>query len=359
MWISRTSIVLALVAGCNWVYGLDPTITGADSDGDGIYDGVDNCPAIANADQLDTNDIDEGGDACAQCPFFIGIDLDGDLYDDGCDRCLGPGPSGEDVDDDGLDDGCDPCIAGTSRFAIDFNQNGIGDGCEVCFEPPQGDSDQDGLDDACDKCLGGPPHDEDGDGIEDGCDNCPLDPNPDQEGLPGSIGTACRRAFLNKPERALFDPFLVHDPFRWSGVSGAWTVAGDQAVLEGPGERRVTYRLTGEFRILLHARLVLPTSHIEIRIETPLKVDTCSVSANALDYAGQSMPVSPGTAPFTIEIHSSNGQAVSASSCIFAQGTTQREIQSGGYDVQSRVVLIGSGVELTGFDLVAAAPITN
>jgi hypothetical protein len=65
------------------------TITNADSDGDGTDDGPDNCPLIANADQLDT-DVDGTGDACD-------ADDDGDGTDDGTDD----GP------DDGTDYGTD------------------------------------------------------------------------------------------------------------------------------------------------------------------------------------------------------------------------------------------------------------
>lgn len=44
-----------------------------DSDGDGILDDADNCPAVANADQQDT-DADGLGDACDAEPYE---DVDG------------------------------------------------------------------------------------------------------------------------------------------------------------------------------------------------------------------------------------------------------------------------------------------
>ncbi len=39
-------------------------VAGEDSDGDGIVDRFDNCPDVANFDQLNTDGVDDGGDAC-------------------------------------------------------------------------------------------------------------------------------------------------------------------------------------------------------------------------------------------------------------------------------------------------------
>ena len=71
-----------------------------DGDGDGTDDGPDNCPLIANADQLDT-DSDGTGDACD-------TDGDGDDTDDGADNCpLIANADQLDTDSDGLGDLCD------------------------------------------------------------------------------------------------------------------------------------------------------------------------------------------------------------------------------------------------------------
>lgn len=50
---------------------------GRDTDKDGIKDMCDNCPNVANKDQLD-EDGDGQGDACDKCPSDPGNDADGD-----------------------------------------------------------------------------------------------------------------------------------------------------------------------------------------------------------------------------------------------------------------------------------------
>jgi Ca2+-binding RTX toxin-like protein len=72
----------------------------ADADGDGVTDGVDNCPSQANADQADA-DHDGIGDAC------LTPDLDGDGVEDKADNCPeAVNPEQTDTNADGVGDAC-------------------------------------------------------------------------------------------------------------------------------------------------------------------------------------------------------------------------------------------------------------
>lgn len=96
-----------LYFGSNVVF----TTVGVDSDGDGVPDSTDNCDAVANPNQADT-DHDGIGDAC----------------DTG-------GPS-SDADGDGVADASDNCPDVANPGQEDANQNDVGDACES-VEPPE------------------------------------------------------------------------------------------------------------------------------------------------------------------------------------------------------------------------------
>jgi hypothetical protein len=73
-----------------------------DSDGDGIIEGDDNCPANPNEDQADT-DLDGIGDACNDS-----IDIDGDEYANNLDNCPNiANVEQTDTDNDGAGNACD------------------------------------------------------------------------------------------------------------------------------------------------------------------------------------------------------------------------------------------------------------
>ncbi len=121
-----------------------------DTDNDGYYDFEDNCPLQGNTTQ---NDYDEDGvgDVCDNCPLVANedqIDTDDNLVGNACDN-----------DDDG-----------------DFYQDSV-DNCPVRYNPDQDDTDGDGDGDACDNCLDIPNADQadsDGDGIGDVCESIAL-----------------------------------------------------------------------------------------------------------------------------------------------------------------------------------------
>jgi hypothetical protein len=109
---------------------------GHDTDGDGVRDGDDRCPTVADPSQLDS-DRDGRGDACDPCPAEP---------DDACD----------DPDGDWWGTGEDPCpllgseVRGADR---DADHDTWGDACDVCplvHDPWQPDRDGDGAGDACD-----------------------------------------------------------------------------------------------------------------------------------------------------------------------------------------------------------------
>jgi hypothetical protein len=68
------------------VLDLCPLDSPNDPDGDGDCTSADNCPAVSNPDQTDT-DLDGLGDACDPCPAGPNLDSDGDGTLDCLDGC--------------------------------------------------------------------------------------------------------------------------------------------------------------------------------------------------------------------------------------------------------------------------------
>jgi len=140
-----------------------------DSDGDGILDIEDNCPCVANRDQLNTD-----GSTMILDSVCVGIG-------DACDP---------DDDNDGVMDGDDNAPKVFNPGQADADADGFGDVIDKCptvFTPPfqNLDRDGDGLGDVCDEDI-------DGDDVPNVRDNCPTIPNPDQLDLNrNGTGHAC------------------------------------------------------------------------------------------------------------------------------------------------------------------------
>ncbi|MFB6263218.1 MAG: FG-GAP repeat domain-containing protein, partial [Bradymonadaceae bacterium] len=143
-WLQRLSVVggcIVLLAPFGACGGGGP-----DADGDGVSDGKDNCPAVANGGQSD-GDGDSAGDACDNCP----------------ETSNGEQTNG---DEDSLGDACDNCAGADNEKQEDADGDGVGRACDNCppiqdpeatKNPEQTDTDGDGVGDVCDSCIPGGP----------------------------------------------------------------------------------------------------------------------------------------------------------------------------------------------------------
>jgi outer membrane protein OmpA-like peptidoglycan-associated protein len=164
MWIAHGGDVRAhamvLGAGVAFAFGATPR----DSDGDGVPDKLDACPATPRGARVSANG----------CP----LDSDGDKVFDGFDRC---------------ENTTNGCTVDARGCPSDGDADGVCDGLDACPDTPRGatvdgrgcprDSDGDGVLDGFDRCENttqgctvdakGCPSDRDGDGVCDGLDKCP------------------------------------------------------------------------------------------------------------------------------------------------------------------------------------------
>ncbi len=132
-----------------------------DTDGDGIFDGNDNCPDKNNTRQED-DDSDEVGNACDNCVKVSNLDqedTDTDGTGDACDENISlpeplpplPEPSDPDPDGDGINDFISgtttpldlcPLSKNTGFFTSIVSNDFDRDGCEDAEEDPDDDNDE-------------------------------------------------------------------------------------------------------------------------------------------------------------------------------------------------------------------------
>jgi len=186
--------------------------SGPDSDEDGVPDDFDNCPAVQNANQMDT-DLDGLGDVCDECtdsdgdgygnpgfpantcpddncPYAANADQtnsDGDSHGDACDNCTDSDNEDQANDDtDSLGNVCDNCPTANNNDQLNSDGDMLGDACDNCpaiDNQDQANADGDGHGDLCDNCIDTDNEDQansDTDSLGNACDNCPDDNNEDQ-----------------------------------------------------------------------------------------------------------------------------------------------------------------------------------
>jgi hypothetical protein len=186
-----------------------------DTDGDGVTDDVDNCPLLANGNQVNT-DGDGQGDACDP-------DDDNDTILDPADNCpVLANANQANTDGDGQGDACDP----------DDDNDAVldpADNCPLLANGNQANTDGDGQGNACDP-------DDDNDTVLDAADNCPVLANGNQANTDGdSQGNAC-------------DPDDDNDAVLDAVDNCPLTVNANQADRDGDG---VGDACEGELRIYL------------------------------------------------------------------------------------------------------------
>ena len=104
---------------------------------------------------------------------FVAADADGDGVPNGSDRCpYVADPSQADADGDGVGDACDNCQARANAAQPDADGDGVGDLCDNCPAAPNADQAPSGT-----PGVGAACYDSDGDGAADPLDCAPGDPS--------------------------------------------------------------------------------------------------------------------------------------------------------------------------------------
>lgn len=255
---------------------------GDDDDGDGICQGVDNCPAAVNHDQTDT-DGDGPGDACDACALDADNDIDGDGVCGDVDNCPTTANSGqEDADSDGIGDACDTC---TDPDFDGFGDPGATsctvDNCPAIANPGQADLDGDTIGDVCDASDAG--------GLSITKFNAKKTSRPNNDGWTanGQVDTSASATFVDD---VLAGGLTVSVRNAGDGEVGTVAFAGTDCKKVGKNNlkcqnasrssARFTKRNTGEFRLAVTVRkaslpaLPLPAdAPFTVTLTSPVSID--------------------------------------------------------------------------------------
>ena len=264
-----------------------------DSDGDGIVDGKDNCPAISNAAQLDT-DGDGVGNACDP-------DIDGDLVANGADNCSTAfNPDQKDSDGDGLGDVCDLGGGGGGTVCGD----GKKEGDEECdFGPANSDTTPDVCRSNC-KLPGC------GDGVTDTGEGCD-DGNPFEND--GCTFACLVGAIVGKPipYQESFD-----DAISFAGV-GWWSTGQPKWVLSTGGPLGTD----------LHPRfLFVPAGGpATATLDSPI-LDATGHAVVTLSFERAMLPAAPVGTTLTVKVSADGGKSWAS---VFSHAADAGELTAG------------------------------
>ena len=260
--------------------------TMVDMDRDGVADTVDNCPTVANSDQLDT-DHDGVGDACDNCPLVANPDqrdTDGDGLGDVCDQ---------DIDNDGILNAADNCPYVANKDQSNSDADSLGDACDNCplvYNPDQWDSDSDGVGDWCDGTV----H---------------IHPGP-----------ILANAYYNRCYYLKLQSAGGVSPFTWSFVSGdlpyGLSFAGGT---DGTISGKPIYKHTFYFTVALRDGSI------------PAKVDTAALTLTVIDPTSVTYVCGDGNSDCAVDI----SDAVYLIAYIFSGGSPPNPLAAGNANCDS------------------------
>ena len=217
------------IAGAPVQFAFGTFVLLPDTDADGISDVSDNCPLVANANQLNSDsdalgdscdncdfaanitqadvDLDTVGDVCDNCALLANIsqtDADGDVFGDVCDNCpVIANNTQSNVDGDTVGDACDNCVAVANSTQLNSDSDALGNACDNCTliaNLDQANTDGDSFGNVCDNCTGIANNSQangDGDTSGDACDNCLTVANSNQFNSDAdAFGDACDNCAL-------------------------------------------------------------------------------------------------------------------------------------------------------------------